>query len=381
MRRRFVHVVVAGLTAALFACAEEGDRNVNVPTSVSVPSDHRLPFGGTSSDGALVVHSRLGSPADDQMGPIGPGIVLLGGGPDVDSAFHWMRATIAATRHTAGDVVVLRANDDDSLAQHVAELGVFNSVQTLTLSPKASADDLDVVAFFLSRAEGVIIASDDASEFLRWRTTALVAAVQGVFDRGGVVAGVGGGASILGQFAHDTALASGAVQTSDAIANPFGKSMVFVRDTFRFPQLEGFLVDAHFRENDRFGRLAAFMARQVSDGTLASHPPRVFGIGVDQGNAVVIDRFSRASLLQADGVAGGAYVLTGGAPEQIKPGLPLVYRDIVVARMDSPGEAFDLDRGCGTAFMYRVSVQGGDMQRYAPIDPYEAAGVSNDCKQ
>ncbi len=380
MRRRFVNVVVAGITAALVACAEEGDRNVTSPAKTAAPANRAL-HNDVSSDGALVVHTRLGSPVDDPMGPVGPGLVLMGGGPDVDAAFHWMHATIASTRGSAGDVVVLRANDDDSFAQHVASLGVFNSVQTLTLTPGASADDLEVAAYLISRAEGVIIASDDATEFLRWRTSVLVAAVQAVFDRGGVVAGVGGGASILGQFTHDTALASGPVQTSDALQNPFGKSVIFANDTFRFPQLEGLIVDAHFRENDRFGRLSAFMARQISDGTLVTHPPRALGIGIDAGNALVIDRFSRASLFQAEGAKGGAYILNGGTPDQIKPGQPLVYRDIVVARMDSPGEAYDLSRSCGTAFVYSVSVRGDTVKQYEPFDPYKAAGISNDCKQ
>ena len=380
MRRWLTHVVVAGFVAALAACAEEGDRNVTSPSRSNAPAN-RAPWTDNDSDGALVVHARLGSPVDDEMGPIGPGLVLIGGGPEVDAAFHWMRATIAATRHEAGDVVVLRANDDDSFAEHVASLGVFNSVQTLTLSPNASTDDLAEVAFLLSRAEGVIVASDDATEFLRWRGTELARAVQSVFDRGGVVVGVGGGASIFGQFAHDTVHAPGSVQTADAIANPFAKSMMFARDTFNFPQLEGLIVDTHFRENDRFGRLAAFMARQVSDGTLASHPPRVFGIGIDEGNAVVIDRFARASLIQADGVTGGAYIITGGTPEQIVPDMPLVYRDLVVARMDAPGEAFDLNRACGTAFIYKVTVHGGADTAYEPANPYIAAGVATACKQ
>jgi cyanophycinase-like exopeptidase len=251
-------------------------------------------------------------------------------------------------------------------------------VQTVVVMRSATADDLDDVAHVLELAEGVVLASDDAAEFLRWRGTALAEAVQRAFDRGGVIAGTGGGASVLGQFAHDAASAS-SVQTIDALANPYENSIAFARDTFRFPQLEGLIIDTHFRENDRFGRLSAFMARQVADGTLASHPPRVFGIGVDEGNAVTIDRFGRALLFQADGVEGGAYILAGGSPEQIMPDQPLIYRDLVVARMDSPGEAFDLDRGCGTAFVYRVSVSGGDPQKYSPTNPYEAPGIAHDC--
>jgi len=376
MRRSLVYVV-AGLAAALAACAEEGDRNVTMPKRPFAPSN--APTHPKEKPSGFVVHNRIGNPLDDMMRGEGPGLVVLGGGAEVDDAYVWMRTTIGGTRRSAGDVVVLRVTDDDTYAEYVYAHGAFNSVQTIVVPQDATAENLDEAAAIVDRAEGIIFASDDASAFLRWRDSTLAMAVQRAFDRGGVIAGTGGGASVFGQFAHDTRAAATAVQTPDALANPYEKTIAFARDTFRLPQLEGLIIDTHFRENDRFGRLAAFMARQVADGTLATHPPRVFGIGVDEGNAVVIDRFARASLVQADTAGGGAYIITGGTPEQIMPDAPLIYRNLVVARLDAPGEMFDLDRACGTAFVYPVSVTGGGGRAYTPADPYEAPGIAHDC--
>jgi cyanophycinase-like exopeptidase len=376
MRHCIAYVVVAGVAGAL-GCAEAGDLGPSAPTraeATSQPAPNDL-----LPQSALVIHERIGNPLDDEMRGEGPGLVVLGGGPNVDDAYAWMRTTIGCTRRYAGDIVVLRANDDDSYAQYIADRDLFNSVQTIVVPLGATADDLGIVANILDRAEGVVLASEDPTEVLRWHGTDLAAAVQRAFDRGGVVAATGGGATVLGQFAHDTGGAVDSVHTSDAIANPYEKSIHFARDMFHFPQLEGMVVDTHFRQGDRFGRLSAFMARQVADGTLSTHPPRALGIGVDEGSALTIDRFGRFSLVQAPGAEGSAFILIGGTPQRIAPNAPLVYTGLVVARLDAPGEMFDLDRACGTAFVYTVSVAGGGGTMYSPPNPYEAQGVAHDC--
>jgi cyanophycinase-like exopeptidase len=376
MRGFVVPIVLASLAAQLFACAEAGDVASIVETSPTAPPQARASSEDTH---ALIVHDRIGNALDDIMRAEGPGLVVVGGVTNVDDAFVWMRKTIGCTRVSAGDIVVLRIDDDDTYAQYVADRGAFNSVQTIVVSRDATTDDFAVAAHIVDFAEGIVLVSEDPGAILRWRGTPLVDAVQRAFERGGVVAALGGGATVLGQFAYDTRQASSFAQSADALANPYESSIAFARDTFRFPQLEGFVVDAHFRQGDRFGRLAAFMARQVGDDALVSHPPRAVGIGVDDANALTIDRFGRVSLLQATGAEGGAFVVVGGTPTQIVPNAPLIYRDLVVARLDAPGETFDLERGCGTAFVYTVTVDATATSVYAPANPYEARGFAYDC--
>jgi len=365
------------LASTLAACAGEGSGAGGAGAGVNDPVNRAPPPAEASG---LTVYPRVGSDQDDAIRPSGPGLVLIGGARPVDDAFVWAQQTLSGGRVIAGDVVVLRVTGDDSYSGYLAGLAGFNSVQTLRVALSSSAADFALAADIVARAEVVFFAEEDAESFLRWRGTPVIDAIQGVYTRGGIVAGLGDASSLFGGFSFDAVAAAGAtVATPDALANPYEKAMVFAPSMFQFPQLEGLLVDPRFRDDDRFGRLSAFMARQVADGVLTTNPPRVFGIGVDDGSAVVIDRFARVTLFQQPNAIGGAYVLAAGTPQQIQPGLPLIYPDISVSRLDSPQMQYDLGFACGDAFSYPVSVTGGAAQIYAPANPYEAPGVANHC--
>jgi hypothetical protein len=57
---------------------------------------------------AGLVHYVTGSDANADVTPTGPGLILMGGGTDVDAAFQWWKPRISG-----GDVVVLRASGAD----------------------------------------------------------------------------------------------------------------------------------------------------------------------------------------------------------------------------------------------------------------------------
>jgi cyanophycinase len=377
MRRLIVRVLVAMAAVTSFAggggCAVAGNADVPSPVMRAEPSSAIAPHLGA---GQLVVYPRVGGAIDDGILPLGPALVLMGGGADVDDAFTWSHAVIAGGRRVAGDVVVLTVNGDDHYGAYLASTADFNSVQTVRIPPSATDEDMLIAARIVSRAEMVFLTAEDPSSYLRWRRTPIIAAIQAVFDRGGVIGGTGGGAAALGEGALDGVES---VESSDAVQNPFEKSITFTRRVFRFGQLEGAIVDPHFRSSDRFGRLAAFMARQIADGALTTHPPIALGIGIDEGSALLIDAFGRVSLAQAPDAKGGGYIVTGGAAQQIAEGTPLVYEGLLVARLDQKGEAFDTSRGCGTAFLYRVSIDGAASETYSPRDPYVAPGAQSPC--
>ena len=378
MCRFIVHVGVVAFAAAASllgggGCAVEGNADLPSPVMASGPSSAMAPHMGA---GGLVVYPRVGNPNDDGIDPLGPALVLMGGGADVDDAFTWAQGVIAGSRRTAGDVIVLTVNGDDRYAGYIAGIAGFNSVQTLRIAAGASDDDYAMAARILARAEVVFLTGEDPSAYLDWRRTPIIAAIQGVFDRGGVVGGTGGGAAVLGDAAYD---GPGPVESPDAMENPYEKTITFTRRLFHFAPLEGAVVDPHFRSGERFGRLATFMARQIADGAIVADPPIALGIGVDEGSALLVDRFGRVTLAQAADAKGGGYIVTGGAAQQILADEPLVYDGLEVARLDQKGEAFDTTRGCGTAFLYRVSIDGEAKQPYAPRDPYVAPGVQSHC--
>ena len=367
------------LALAPFACAGPGSDDTAPEPAPFGPSN--VPSGPVAPqvDGSIVVYPALGNPSDDEIDPLGPGLVVMGGSTPVIAAFPWAEETIGAGRMSAGDVVILRSSGDDSLSALAFNAGGFNSVRTIVIPADASGEDLVEAAAYLTEVEAVLFADDDALALVKWSASPLIAAVNNVFLRGGIILGVGGSATAFGAFALNP-LAAGAddVVSSAAVANPFDPAITFTQ-VFDFPQLGNLIVDTHFTALDRLGRLGAFMARQVAAGTLTTNPTRVFGVGVDDANAIAIDRFGQTTLLQDANAAGGGFVLVAGTPTEVVAGMPLVYDDIAVTRLDTVGETYQLVEGCGTGFTYDVSIDGASASEYSPADPYSAAGVSSPC--
>jgi len=84
---------------------------------------------------------RVGN-ANDVTTSVTPGIVLMGGGTDVDLAFQWM-----CGRAGNGDFLVIRATGTDAYNPYIFDLcpGV-NSVATLIIPSIAAANDPNVAA-------------------------------------------------------------------------------------------------------------------------------------------------------------------------------------------------------------------------------------------
>jgi MYXO-CTERM domain-containing protein len=250
-------------------------------------------------------------------------------------------------------------------------------VRTLVITSPASSPDVAVAVPYLDRAEAVFFAGGDQADYVGWRGDLLLA-VQRAYDRGAVIGGTSAGADILGQFVNDALgeRSSGATRSADAIADPFEPSITLSHDLLRFAPLAGAIVDTHFRARDRFGRLGAYMARIAG---APGGPPRVVGIGVDEGSALVVDRDGKARLLTGDPASGGAWIVGGGDPARLASGQPLGYAPLAVTRLDTSGASFDLARGCGDGVTYAVSIDGARGSPYVPAVPYDGTGTVTPC--
>jgi cyanophycinase len=319
------------------------------------------------------VFPRVGATTDSSGALQGPGLVLMGGGSDVDAAFTWMRGTLGPGGARFGDVVVLRASGSNAYDSYVYGLAPFNSVQTILLPPPSTLADLQLAAGLVDGAEAVWFAGGDQSRYAAWAGTPLMAAVQRVYQRGGVVGGTSAGLAMLGQFAFDARV--GGVTSSEALADPFRADMTFTRDALAFPLLAGVVTDSHFGPRDRFGRLTAFMARQVADGAASS----VLGIGVDEATAVLVDKTGRGVLVRQGASTGAAYFVTGSAATQCAQGQPLVYPGLTVTRLDSGAQYYDVVRRCGTGPQYPLSVDARQAQPFGATNPYTAAAAPGVC--
>ncbi len=305
------------------------------------------------------------------MVPRGPGLVLMGGGLRVDAAYAWMHDVIMGPHARfvrGGDIIVLRATGTNDYDSELMAAAPFNSVRTIVVGRGASYDDLAKVGALVDRAQGVFFSGGDQGNYARWKGTPLIAAVQRLYDRGGVVGGTSAGLAILGEYVFDSVAADAvsddtSVTTANAVADPSESIISFTHGLLVFPSLHGVITDSHFHTRGRFGRLTVFLARLAS---VSSSP--LMGVGVDEGSAIVIDSHGMGTLLlQRPGGSALFVRLTAGTRVS---GRPFVAAGVRVTQLDRSGERFDFRTWCSSAPSYSVDVDGRRSPIYAPADPY-----------
>jgi cyanophycinase len=336
-----------------------------------------------------------GTPVPTSIALQGPGLVLMGGGTDVDQAFVWIHDTLAGSATTKlGNLVVLRAdvNTDNAYTPYIYALAPYQSVMTIYLGGSsvnetpATPADLAIAAEYVNQADAVFFAGGDQADYSSWKGSVLMDAVAAVYARGGVVGGTSAGCTIQGAVFFDSIAADAdsfaSVETPDAVANPFESTISFTVGMLSYPPLTQTLVDMHFVTRDRMGRLATFMARQVADGAI---PSGVVGVGVDESNALLVDHAGHATLVQQPGgteasAGSGVYIVqTTAATDTCQSGSPLLYAGLTVTRLANPAtDFFDFAKGCGTGVSFTLTVDGSQSSPYS-TSPYTTAGAPTSC--
>ncbi|MDQ3334382.1 MAG: cyanophycinase [Myxococcota bacterium] len=341
--RAFVAIIGAG-------CSE--------PTPAR-PPDAAIAVDGTVTDAetrpeppAALTRWLVGDPADRVTDSQG-GIILMGGGADVDAAFAWQRGRIGG-----GDIVVLRTSGANGYNDYLfAEIGGADSVETLRVDTRALADD-PYVRWTLEHAEAIFLAGGDQATYVdAWRGTAVTAAIQTAAARGAVIGGTSAGCAFLGGIVYTGA--AGSVYSDEALEDPYNSRMTLVRDVVALPALAGVVTDTHFRARDRMGRLVAFTARIVSDGW-AQHP---LGIGVDEKTALVIDHAGLGTVIGS----GSVYMIAATtAPTTCAPNTPLAWAAIPRFAL-TPGATVALPAGTTQVAPLSLSATSGALE---PANPY-----------
>ncbi|HEX6719721.1 MAG TPA: cyanophycinase [Pyrinomonadaceae bacterium] len=172
----------------------------------------------------------------------------------------------------------------------------------------------DATAVFFTGGDQIKITSQigDTPVFKRIRE---------IYDEGGVIAGTSAGAAAM----CETMLVEGGDENSHVI----GGSM---RMAPGLGLISGVIIDQHFMERGRFGRLVGAVAQN----------PKNLGIGIDEQTAIVIERENGFYVLGS----GGVYVIDGTevtysnvAEEDVNKTLS-IYN--VKLHMLSQGDRFDL---------------------------------------
>ena len=248
------------------------------------------------------------------------GLVLMGGGTDVDAAFQWMIG-----KSGGGDFVVIRASGTDAYNPWIYnDLGGVDSAETVIIKNRAAASDPFVVNQ-IRNAEALFIAGGDQSNYVDyWKGTQVEDAIHYLVTRNVPIGGTSAGLAVMGEFAFSAA--NGTITSDTALSNPYNRKVALERDFLVLPHMGGVLTDSHFVTRDRMGRLLTFLARIVQDGWASSAK----GVGIDEMTALAMQPDGSATVFGS----GAAYFLTApGIPEVCQPRTNLTYHNISVYRV------------------------------------------------
>lgn len=308
-----------------------------------------LAFSACAAE-AKVTRYLTGNAADVNLILNGPVHDLGGGGTDVDPAIQWMIDQVrgCTTCSTKVDVVVLRVTGSNGYNPAIAAMNGVDSIETIVMTKRADANTT-AVETTIRNAEVVFFAGGDQCDYVTlFKGTRVETAVEFVYGKGGAVGGTSAGLAIQGDFTYDAC--TGSALSSDALANPYHRSISFTYDFFHWANLGGTITDSHFVTRDRMGRTLAFAARQVKDGRATA----ALAIGIEEATSVVVDRNGLATVLGA----GPAYfVLADHVPEVCVAGQPLTHSNFKIWKVPT-GATFDL-RTRPVSGYYIVSVTGG----------------------
>ena len=300
-------------------------------------------FAGKS---ATYSYFRVGN-AGDAVTTVHPGVVLMGGGTDVDAAFVWQCGLSGN-----GDFLIIRATGTDAYNPYIQALCPSeNSVATLIIPDLASANN-PAVAAIIAKAEAIWIAGGDQSNYINfWKGTPVQSTLNARIAAGVPVGGTSAGLNVLTQFVYTAQAAQGAT-SSQSLADPFNRYMSFDRDFTNVPILQGVIGDPHFVTRDRMGRDLAFLCRVATNGWSAA--PR--GIAVDEMTALLIDGQGKGTVVGSSTVY---FFKAPGLPQQCIAKKPLTYLNIAVDRIRA-GDSFDLISWLRTGGVnYSVSANAG----------------------
>lgn len=300
----------------------------------------------------LVVYAT-GNPDDALVEPLGPGLLLMGGGVDVDAAFAWQSTLIAG-----GDVVVLRSSGADGYNDYLyTDIGGIDSVHTILADSPAAASD-PWVAWTVAHAEAVFMAGGDQADYYElWKGTPLADAIMTVHERGGVVGGTSAGLAVMGEWLFSAL--EGTVYPEEALEDPYNQYMTFGDEFLALPLLAGVITDSHFAQRNRMGRLLGFTARLIADGWTET----AIGLGIDEQTAMVIGPDGHGEVLGE----GGVFILRANMPAmQCSPGVTLEYGPLEVVKLVA-GDAASWPGGLTDVPSSLVAAVGGVTD---PADPY-----------
>ncbi|HTF18622.1 MAG TPA: T9SS type A sorting domain-containing protein [Chryseolinea sp.] len=212
-------------------------------------------------------------------------LVLIGGGSETeggwsDAPYQWI-IDHAANKRVA---VISYSDEDNWIPDYFISLGA-SAATNIKIASRTVADLQSTYDVLMTYDAFFFKGGDQSIYYTQFKNTRTMQAAIDKFNAGGVMAGTSAGMAILSGVTYTAE--NGSVYPDETLANIYDKNVTLANDLFSF--LPGFLVDSHFTERGRVGRLLPFLARWYLD-----HGELVTGIGVDDRTALCIDTDRRA---------------------------------------------------------------------------------------
>ena len=251
-------------------------------------------------------------------------LIIIGGHEDRDPKSERKILREVATRIHGGKLVLATVASHkpegyfDDYDKAFADLNIGELVE-LYVEDRTKAGDRDKLSV-MDDAAGIFFSGGDQLRITsQIGDTGIEAKVRTLFERGGLVAGTSAGAAAM----SETMLVKGTSGESHRIGDlHMSPGLGLIRDV---------IIDQHFAERGRFGRLLGAVA----------HNPRVLGLGIDEDTAVVVE----GDRLEVIG-NGAVYVVDGqhvthSNVAEARPERVLSMHDVRVHVLGT-GDCFDL---------------------------------------
>ena len=196
--------------------------------------------------------------------------------------------------------------------KHLYNLEI-NERQEATMPGKVKILD-DAAGVFFTGGDQIKITSQIGD-------TPIFERIREIYDDGGVIAGTSAGAAVM----SETMLVQGGDENSHVIGGS-------VRMAPGLGLIDGVVIDQHFMERGRFGRLIGAVAQN----------PKNLGVGIDEQTAIVVERGNGFYVLGSGGVyvIDGTQVTYSNVAEEAPKKTISIYN--VRMHMLSQGDRFDL---------------------------------------
>lgn len=283
--------------------------------------------------------SPAGMPARGRRPPgrvAGPGpLVIIGGAEDKTGRSVVLRRFVRLAGGRSARIVIVPTASSVEPEMVVVYTDLFTRLGATTVTAvrpqtRAMADDPALAAQTAS-ATGVFMTGGNQLKLSQWLTgTALGDAVHAAHQRGAVVAGTSAGASVM--TTHMISLGAEGItprHRTSQLSSGLGL-------------LDGAVVDQHFDQRTRFGRLMSLVAAS----------PNLLGIGIDENTAAIV---TEKRWLEVVG-AGAIFVVDAqhavSDAHEAAAGAPLLLSGAVVHTLPA-GARFDLERRTLVSFVER----------------------------